>query len=69
MKAIAKHEIKNFTSAEISDKIIETQKDLLSLKLKHATRQSIKTHLFKKYKRTLAQLLTEQRKFNNSSAK
>lgn len=66
MKAIAKHEIKNLTSSEISSKIIEAQKYLLDLKLKHATRQNIKTHLFKKYRRILARLLTEQRKFNNS---
>lgn len=69
MKAITKHEMKNLTSSEISGKIVEVQKQLFKLKLKHATKQTIKTHLFKKNKRILAQLLTEQHKSNNSSAK
>lgn len=68
METITKDEIKKLTSSEISDKILEVQKSLLELKLKQATKQSIKTHLFKKNRRTLAQLLTEQKKFNKLSA-
>lgn len=64
-----KNEIKQLSSLEISEKILEVQKSLLELKLKQVTKQNIKTHLFKKNRRMLAQLLTEQNKFNNLSTK
>lgn len=67
MQTITKNEIKKLTSSEISDKILEVQKNLFELKLKQATKQNIKTHLFKKNRRALAQLLTEQKKFNKLS--
>lgn len=51
-------EIKNLNLEDINSKIIETQHELFNLKFKQATRQTVKTHLFKKYKKMLAQLLT-----------
>lgn len=51
-------EIKNLELKEINDKILEVHHELFELKFKTSTRQSIKTHLLKKYKRMLAQLLT-----------
>lgn len=52
------NEIKNLKPKEINEKILEVHHELFELKFKKSTRQSIKTHLFKKYKRMLAQLLT-----------
>lgn len=69
MKAITITEIRRLEYSELSSKIIEMQKYLFELKLKHETKQTIKTHLFKRYKRILAQLLTEQHKFQNSAIK
>lgn len=68
MKIIKMNEIRTLDFSEISGHIIEAQKYLFDLKLKHATRQQIKTHLFKKYKRMLAQLLTQQNKLMNNKA-
>ena len=67
MKIIAKNEIKHLTPSEISIKIIEVQKYLFELRIKCATKQSIKTHLFKKYKWILAQLLTREHQLKNSN--
>lgn len=67
MKIITKNEIKHLTSSEISIKIIEIQKCLFELRIKYATKQSIKTHLFKKYKWMLAQLLTREQQLENSN--
>jgi len=52
------NEIKNLEPKEINDKILEVHHQLFELKFKKSTRQSIKTHLLRKYKRMLAQLLT-----------
>nr|YP_010471074.1 ribosomal protein L29 [Synarthrophyton patena]UVF62903.1 ribosomal protein L29 [Synarthrophyton patena] len=52
------NEIRNLSKEEIEKKIHEVKKELFELKFKQATRQTIKTHLFKRYKRFLAQLLT-----------
>ncbi len=51
-------EIKNLEQKEINNKILEVHRELFKLKFKKSTKQSIKTHLLKKYKRMLAQLLT-----------
>nr|YP_007878221.1 50S ribosomal protein L29 [Calliarthron tuberculosum]AGA63832.1 50S ribosomal protein L29 [Calliarthron tuberculosum] len=51
-------EIRNLSSIEISNKIIEIKKEIFELKFKQATRQLIKPHLFKAYRKMLAQLLT-----------
>nr|YP_010198656.1 ribosomal protein L29 [Gracilaria pacifica]UAD87072.1 ribosomal protein L29 [Gracilaria pacifica] len=50
--------IKNLTHNEIQEKVIELKKEIFELKLKQATRQNIKPHLFKHKKHQLAQLLT-----------
>uniref|UniRef100_A0AAU7YRI7 Large ribosomal subunit protein uL29c n=1 Tax=Gracilaria hainanensis TaxID=2871843 RepID=A0AAU7YRI7_9FLOR len=50
--------IKYLTPNEIQEKIIEIKKEIFELKLKQATRQNIKPHLFKHKKHQLAQLLT-----------
>jgi len=58
MKLITLKEIRELSKTEINDKIIEIRKEIFDLKLKQATKKTIKTHLFKVYKRNLAQLLT-----------
>lgn len=50
--------IANLQNDEIILKIIEIKKELFNLKLQQATRQNIKSHLFKHKKHQLAQLLT-----------
>nr|YP_009510892.1 ribosomal protein L29 [Gracilaria gracilis]AXI96565.1 ribosomal protein L29 [Gracilaria gracilis] len=50
--------IANLTHNEIQEKIIKLKKEIFELKLKQATRQNIKPHLFKHKKHQLAQLLT-----------
>nr|YP_009541717.1 ribosomal protein L29 [Synarthrophyton chejuense]AYR05726.1 ribosomal protein L29 [Synarthrophyton chejuense] len=61
------NEIKKLSQEEISNKIYEVKKEMFELKFKQATRQNIKTHLFKKYKHFLAQLLTIEH--NNKNTK
>lgn len=56
-------EIRSLKHSELSIKIVETQRHLFELKFKKATRQSVKPHLFKKYRHMLAQMLTEKHKF------
>ena len=58
MEILTIEQIKKLQKIELNDKILETQKTLFDLRFKQATKKSIKTHLFKKYKRMLAQLLT-----------
>ena len=55
---------KNLELLDLDNKIIEIKKKLFELRFKQATRQSIKTHLFKKHKRMLAQLLTTKTNLN-----
>lgn len=55
---ITAKQIRNLKPSELSKKIIEVKKALFELRFKQATRQSIKNHLFKQYKRMLAQMLT-----------
>lgn len=50
--------IENLQDSEIATKILDLKKELLNLKLKQATRQNLKSHLFKHKKHQLAQLLT-----------
>nr|YP_010197022.1 ribosomal protein L29 [Crassiphycus corneus]UAD84826.1 ribosomal protein L29 [Crassiphycus corneus] len=50
--------IKYLTINEIEEKIIKLKKEIFELKLKQATRQNVKPHLFKHKKHELAQLLT-----------
>nr|YP_009296349.1 ribosomal protein L29 [Sebdenia flabellata]AOM65284.1 ribosomal protein L29 [Sebdenia flabellata] len=49
--------IQNLSSEEINKKIINLKKEILHLKLKIATKQNIKPHIFKYKKHELAQLL------------
>jgi large subunit ribosomal protein L29 len=50
--------LKNFKEEELIKEIISAKKELFSLRLKKATRQSFKPHLFTHTKRKIAQLLT-----------
>jgi len=51
-------ELKSFDDTKLSGEILEVKKQLFDLRLKKATRQSFKPHLFKHNKRKVAQLLT-----------
>jgi large subunit ribosomal protein L29 len=51
-------ELKSFNRETLTKEIIATKKQLFELRLKKATRQSFKPHLFKHSKRKIAQLLT-----------
>nr|QUE29213.1 ribosomal protein L29 [Erythrotrichia welwitschii] len=52
------NEFRSLDLTEIEDKILEIKQEIFSLKLKKATKQLEKTHLFKHNRRLLAQLLT-----------
>ena len=51
-------DIISLSNTEISESIIETEKELFNLRFKKATRQSFKSHNIKYTKRRLAQLKT-----------
>jgi large subunit ribosomal protein L29 len=51
-------ELKSFDKETLAKEIVATKKQLFELRLKKATRQSFKPHLFKHNKRKIAQLLT-----------
>lgn len=51
-------ELRKLDNEELTKEIINTKKELFELRLKKATRQSFKPHLFKHKKRKVAQLLT-----------
>ena len=51
-------ELKSFDDKKLTGEILEVKKQLFDLRLKKATRQSFKPHLFKHNKRKVAQLLT-----------
>lgn len=53
-------EIENLDEAALNLKVIETRREIFNLRLKKATFQSFKPHLFKHAKHRLAQLLTVQ---------
>lgn len=61
------HEIKNLSLQEIEEKIHAVKKEIFELKFKQATRQPIKTHLFRTYKRFLAQLLTIEHNYQRKN--
>jgi ribosomal protein L29 len=58
MKVLTIKEIKELTNLELNKIIIEIQSELFNLKFQKATQKSVKSHLFKKYKKMLAQSLT-----------
>ena len=51
-------DIKGFSNNEISQNIIQVEKELFDLKFKKATRQTFKSHEIKYAKRKLAQFKT-----------
>lgn len=50
--------MEKFSVEKINPKIVDLLKKLLDLKMKKATRQSFKSHEFKKTKREIARVLT-----------
>lgn len=52
------NDIKTLLNAEISESIIQTEKELFNLRFKKATRQPFKSHEIKHTKRRIAQLKT-----------
>ena len=52
--------IRNLKEDDILKEVESSKKELFDLRLKKATRQSFKSHLFKHTKRRIAQLLTLQ---------
>nr|YP_009370287.1 50S ribosomal protein L29 [Bulboplastis apyrenoidosa]ARO90776.1 50S ribosomal protein L29 [Bulboplastis apyrenoidosa] len=58
MNSKKSQEFRNLSQEEIEAKILSINKELLYLKIQKATRQNFKSHLFKYYRRQLAQLLT-----------
>lgn len=58
MAFLSLNELKTFDSEALSKEILIIKKQLFELRLKKATRQSFKPHLFKHNKRKVAQLLT-----------
>nr|YP_009488715.1 50S ribosomal protein L29 [Grateloupia filicina]AWD77435.1 50S ribosomal protein L29 [Grateloupia filicina]BCB15027.1 50S ribosomal protein L29 [Grateloupia asiatica] len=48
---------RDLSSEEIKKRIIQVKKDLFNIRLKRATKQNIKSHIFKHKKHELAQLL------------
>ena len=52
------NDIKALLNAEISESIIQTEKELFNLRFKKATRQPFKPHEIKHTKRRIAQLKT-----------
>ena len=51
-------DLKSFDNETLTKEIVAAKKQLFELRLKKATRQSFKPHLFKHNKRKIAQLLT-----------
>ena len=48
------NELKSFANEDLTKEIVEVKKQLFDLRLKKATRQSFKSHLFKHKKRKTA---------------
>lgn len=66
MNTLTLEKIRQLKSTERNKKIVEIRKMIFELKLKQATRQPVKTHLFKQYKRMLAQILTIEHQYQKS---
>nr|YP_009315796.1 Ribosomal protein L29 [Trichogloeopsis pedicellata]SCW24454.1 Ribosomal protein L29 [Trichogloeopsis pedicellata] len=52
------NEIRSMTSQNIENQINELKKILLDFRVKQATKQSLKPHLIRKYKKQIARLMT-----------
>nr|YP_009393145.1 ribosomal protein L29 [Bostrychia moritziana]ARW61707.1 ribosomal protein L29 [Bostrychia moritziana] len=50
-------ELTNLNSDEINNKIIELKKELIILKVKKTTKQTVKPHIIKKIKYKISQML------------
>jgi large subunit ribosomal protein L29 len=61
-------ELKDLDDVKLSQEIVDAKKSLFYMRLKKATRQTFKPHLFKHTKRKIAQLMTieRQRKENKN---
>ena len=61
-------ELKDLDDVKLSQEIVDAKKSLSDMRLKKATRQTFKPHLFKHTKRKIAQLMTieRQRKENKN---
>lgn len=61
-------DFKDYDDAKLSEEIVIAKKSLFDMRLKKATRQTFKPHLFKHTKRKIAQLMTieRQRKENKN---
>jgi|TARA_B100000497_G_C7375910_1_gene241500 large subunit ribosomal protein L29 len=61
-------ELKDLDDVKLSEEIVDAKKSLFDMRLKKATRQTFKPHLFKHTKRKIAQLMTieRQRKENKN---
>jgi ribosomal protein L29 len=58
MKLLTNKEIEKLDSINLTEEIINIKKILLDFKFKQATKQSVKPHLFRLYKKQLAKILT-----------
>ena len=60
--------LKDLDDVKLSQEIVDAKKSLFDMRLKKATRQTFKPHLFKHTKRKIAQLMTieRQRKENKN---
>lgn len=58
MTIVQFNEMRTLSNSEISEAIIQTEKELFNLQFKKATRQPFKPHEIKSTKRRLAQLKT-----------
>ena len=62
------NDLSNLSDNEIKDKIDGIRRELFDLRFKRATRQLTETHLFKKARVQLAQLLTVKSERNRSNS-
>jgi large subunit ribosomal protein L29 len=58
MKLLTSSEIKKLNNKQIEDEIFNIKKALFDFRMKRATRQPIKPHLYRLYKHQLAKILT-----------
>jgi large subunit ribosomal protein L29 len=58
MKLLTSKEIQSLDDKQIENEILNIKKTLFDFRIKQATRQPIKPHLFKLYRRQLAKILT-----------
>lgn len=58
MQILTSKDIRSFSESDLQEKIITTKRMILNMRFKQATRQPIKTHMLRQYKKQLARLLT-----------